>query len=96
MATASNAAATDACGTVVSFRIDAVSSGTLTKDGVAVIAGVTLLSIGETLLWTPAVNAHGVLTACTVTAWDGLLASSNAVGVQVSVAAANNAPLAPA
>ncbi len=78
----------------ISFRIEAVSSGTLTKNSAAVTPGVTLLATGEELLWTPAANANGTLDAFTVKAWDGTSASSTAVQVQVAVEAVNDAPSA--
>jgi len=41
----------------VLFRIGTVSSGSLTKNGVAVTPGSTLLAAGESVVWRPAVNA---------------------------------------
>jgi len=82
----------DGDGDTLSFRVEAVSTGTLTKGGVAVTPGTTLLSTGETLVWTPASNANGTLNAFTVKAHDGALVSSSAIQVQVSVATANDAP----
>jgi len=79
-------------GDALSFRVEAVSSGTLTKGGVAVTPGVTLLGSGETWMWTPAINANGTLTAFTVKVYDGTTASASAVPVSVSVAAVNDAP----
>ncbi|MBI4661148.1 MAG: hypothetical protein HY735_20150, partial [Verrucomicrobia bacterium] len=35
----------------ISFRVEAVSTGTLTKGGSAVTPGTTLLSAGESLVW---------------------------------------------
>ena len=87
---ASNAADVD--GNTLSFRIEALSTGTLTKGGVAVTPGTTLLSTGESLVWTPAQDANGTLAAFTVTAWDGGLASSPAVQVNIVTAAVNDAP----
>ncbi|MEI7855665.1 MAG: DUF4347 domain-containing protein, partial [Planctomycetota bacterium] len=85
----------DAEGDPVSFRIESVDSGTLTKNGVAVVAGTTLLSAGQTLVWTAAAsNANGILSAFTVKAFDGLLASAPAIQVSVNIAAVNNAPVA--
>ncbi|MFO0878188.1 MAG: tandem-95 repeat protein [Gemmataceae bacterium] len=78
----------------VSFRIDAVSSGTLTKDGQAITPGVTLVGPGESLVWTPASNANGTLNAFTVRAHDGDLASLSPVQVKVTVTAVNDAPVA--
>ena len=90
LAAAANEADVD--GSTPSFRIEAVSSGTLTKSGVAVTAGTTTLSSGESLIWTPASNANGNLAAFTVKAYDGALASATAVQVTVTVTAANDAP----
>ena len=82
----------DADGDSVSFRVEAVSTGSLTKDGVAVTAGTTTLASGESLVWTPAADANGTLNAFTVKAYDGTSYSSTAVQVQVSVAAVQDAP----
>src|SRR5206468_3975931 len=75
----------DVDGDTLSFRVEAVSSGTLTKGGVAVTPGVTLLSSGESWVWTPATNANGTLSAFTIKAYDGTAASASAVPVSVSV-----------
>ena len=85
LAAAANEADVD--GSAPSFRVEAVSTGTLTKGGTAVTAGTTLLSSGESLEWTPAAHANGTLNAFTVKAWDGTLASASAVQVQVAVTA---------
>jgi VCBS repeat-containing protein len=82
----------DAQGDRISFRVEAVSSGTLTKGGVAVTAGSTTLADGESLVWTPAANADGILDAFTVTAVDGTPVSGTAVPVRVQVASVNDAP----
>ncbi|BAL00304.1 putative surface layer protein [Oscillibacter valericigenes Sjm18-20] len=76
----------------ISFRIEAVSSGTLTKDSAAVTAGQTTLASGESLVWTPAANANGDLDAFTVKAYDGTDASNTAVQVKVTVTAVNDNP----
>jgi len=89
---AASADAFDAQGDAVSFRIEAVSSGTLTKGGVPVTPGSTTLSAGESLVWTPAANANGTLNAFTVKATDGSLVSSTAVQVRAQVTAVNDAP----
>ncbi|MCF7764496.1 MAG: hypothetical protein K9N62_12560, partial [Verrucomicrobia bacterium] len=83
---------TDADGDFVSFRLEAVSSGILTKGGAAIQPGVTLLSAGESFEWTPDPNAYGILDAFILRAWDGLVVSSAAVQVRVSVAAINDSP----
>ncbi len=82
----------DVDGNAISFRIEAVSSGTLTKSGTAVTAGSTLLSTSESLVWTPASNANGTLAAFTVKAYDGTAASSTAIQVNVLVIPDNDAP----
>jgi autotransporter-associated beta strand protein len=82
----------DADGGTVSFRIEGVSSGTLTKSGSAVTAGSTTLASGESLVWTPAANATGTFAAFTVKAYDGTLTSISPVTVNVQVAAVNDAP----
>ena len=90
LAAAANEADPD--GTTPSFRIEGVSSGSLTKGGAAVTAGSTTLAAGESLVWTPASNATGTLAAFTVKSYDGSLASSTAVTVDVQVSTVNDAP----
>ena len=68
LAAAANEA--DAEGDAISFRVEAVSTGTLQKGGVNVTPGTTLLSSGESFVWTPATNANGTLNAFTVKAYD--------------------------
>ena len=91
LAAAANEADTE--GDALSFRVEAVSTGVLTKNGTAVVAGTTLLGAGESVVWTPAVNANGTLNAFTVKAWDGALASASAIQVKVTVASVNDAPV---
>ncbi|MGE5372490.1 MAG: Ig-like domain-containing protein [Solirubrobacterales bacterium] len=85
--------AADGDGDAISFRVEAVSTGGLTKGGSAVTPGTTTLSDNEKLVWTPAPNANGTLNAFTVKAYDGTAASANAVQVQVAVTAVNDAPV---
>lgn len=82
----------DANGDPISFRIMAVSTGTLTLNGNAITPGVTLFAAGDTLNWLPAPNANGVLPAFTIQAWDGNLASGTDVQVTVNVQPVNDAP----
>jgi VCBS repeat-containing protein len=82
----------DADGDTISFRVEVVSTGSLTKDDTAVTAGTTTIASGESLVWTPAADANGTLNAFTVKAYDGTSYSSTAVQVQVSVAAVADAP----
>jgi VCBS repeat-containing protein len=84
LASAANAA--DAEGSAISFRIEAVTSGTLTKNGVAIIAGSTLFSAGDSLVYTAA-NNGSTINAFTIKAFDGVLASATAVQVTLNVAA---------
>src|SRR5262249_30336885 len=51
------------------FRVEAISSGTLTKAGQIVAPG-SLVNVGDVLEWTPDANANGTLTAFTIKAWD--------------------------
>lgn len=83
----------DAQGDPIAFRVESVTSGTLTKNGAAVVAGATRLASGEQLVWTPAANANGTLGAFKVRAADATLASANEVQVSASVAAVNDAPV---
>lgn len=63
-------------GVPISFKIMGVLSGTLRidhgGDPVAVVRGVTLFGAGDTLTWTPALNATGTLNAFLVAATDGV------------------------
>jgi len=77
----------DVDSTNLQFRIESVSSGTLTLGGVPVTAGSTLLAAGQSLVWRPAPDANGLIEALKVKAWDGQLHSAVAVPVMVSVAA---------
>jgi hypothetical protein len=92
LAAAANEADVDS--SVIHFRVEAVSSGTLQKSGSAVLPGATLLSPGQSLVWTPAAGVYGgAVTAFTVKAYDGTLASANPVPVAVSVANVNAPPV---
>jgi hypothetical protein len=73
-------------GATISFRVEAVASGSLTKAGLPVVPGVTLLSPDESLVWLPAGGANGLQYAFTVRAWDGQQLSAAAVPVPVTVA----------
>jgi alpha-tubulin suppressor-like RCC1 family protein len=79
----------------ISFRIEAVTTGTLQKwSGSvwdAVFPGTKLLS-GEKLQWKGAQDANGALNAFSVKAYDGNVPSASAVQVIIDVAAVNDAP----
>ena len=84
----------DADGDLISFRVESVSSGILTKNGIAVVAGTTILYPTESLVWTPAANVNGTVSAFTVKAYDGSLLSSTAIQVMTNIDAVNDAPVA--
>jgi RHS repeat-associated protein len=79
----------------ISFKLNTISSGTLTKAGAAVTAGTTLIGPGESVEWTPPLNQNGsAMSAFTVAARDPSgLESSPAVQVKVEVDPANTPPL---
>jgi methionine-rich copper-binding protein CopC len=76
----------DAQGDSISFLVTSVQGGTLTKDGTPVLPGVTVLSDGETLVWTPPVQALGMQSAFTVRATDMTATSAQSALVSVLVA----------
>ncbi len=91
LAAAANEA--DAQGGDIAFRLESVTSGTLTKSGQVVQPGLTLLAPQEQWVWTPAANANGTVAAFKVKAVDDTtLASSTDVQVSVAVSAVNDAP----
>jgi hypothetical protein len=99
LATAANDADADPFETL-SFLISSVTNGSLSLNGLPVVAGSSVVHIGETLTWTPPLNANGTIAAFTVRSFDGTalntpqgaLASTTSVQVTVSVAAVNDAP----
>ena len=82
----------DPNGDPLSFRIDSVLGGTLTKNGTPVTAGSTLIAPGESLVWTPPASVNGTRDAFTVTAYDGALSSATSKTVRVAIGAVNDAP----
>jgi alpha-tubulin suppressor-like RCC1 family protein len=76
----------------ISFRIESVLGGTLTKNGIPVSAGSTSVGVGDSLVWTPPNSVSGSLDAFTVVAYDGALYSAATKSVKVSVGAINDAP----
>jgi hypothetical protein len=52
----------------------------------------TLLAQGQELVWRPALNQNGLITAFSVRAYDGSAYSSNYIAGQVAVSAVNDAP----
>jgi VCBS repeat-containing protein len=69
------------CG--VSFRVESLTSGTLSKDGQPLEYGASLISPGESVVWTPPSDAVGQVEAFRIVAWDGTHQSSNSVPVYV-------------
>lgn len=76
--------ATDIDGDTVSFQLEELLSGKLTKDGKTVAPGEIVLSEGEEIVWTPDVEGEGV-EAFSVKAFDGQESSDVAVEVTVEV-----------
>ena len=89
----SSSDAADANGDTIFFRIESILSGTLTRNGTNIVTGSTLLGTNETLVWTAATNANGVLPAFTIVVTDGQTNSTTPVQVNVSVAAVNDRPV---
>jgi hypothetical protein len=75
----------DLDGDAVSFRVENVARGTLTKGGAPVTPGTTTLSDGEEWLWTPPAELSGTVTAFSVVANDGTYDSGDAVAVPVEL-----------
>ncbi len=69
----------------LSFRIESVSTGNLTKNGMAITAGSTLISSNDSVVWTPAGGTTGQVAAFSVVAWDGSLASATPVNVRIQI-----------
>ena len=84
----------DLDGDAISFRVEAVSTGTLEKNSSAVIPGTTTVGSGEEFVWLGDLddNGSGIL-AFTVKVYDGTFVSDNTVQVSVDVSAVNDAPV---
>jgi hypothetical protein len=78
-------------GDVLFFRVEEISSGSLTLNGIAVTAGAAVIGAGQAAVWTPAADANGTLPAFKISAFNGERASVQAQ-VQVAVAAVEDAP----
>jgi Ca2+-binding RTX toxin-like protein len=78
-------------GDVLFFRVEEISSGSLTLNGIAVTAGAAVIGAGQAAVWTPAADANGTLPAFKISAFNGERASVPAQ-VQVAVAAVDDAP----
>lgn len=77
----------DVDGDVISFRIEAVSSGALQKwngsSWDAIVPTSSLLGAGEKLRWTPGSGNIGLQNAFVIRAWDGQFASTAAVQLKI-------------
>jgi hypothetical protein len=82
-----NSNAFDVDNDALGFVIETVSSGTLTVNGNAVVAGTTVVHSGDTLSWTPAAGAKGKIIAFTVRATDGALTTAADIPVAVNTLA---------
>lgn len=91
LANASDAA--DADGDPIYFLIDSLLSGSLTLDGLEVLTGVTKLVSGQVLVWTPAANSFGTVSAFKVRAHDGEDESTTAIDVKVELAGVDDVPV---
>lgn len=76
-------------GAALSFVVSKLTGGTLTKNGVAIVANVTTVGPGEELVWTPTTKMSGIVKAFTIQATDGVQRSLKPVQVSVLV---NQAP----
>jgi len=80
----------DVDGTVSAFRIASIT-GTLGIRALGSVSAATpatvdsLVDATQELVWTPPLNANGVLTACSLRAWDGAANSTTAVAMPVLV-----------
>ncbi|MEO6738881.1 MAG: hypothetical protein ABIP20_01420, partial [Chthoniobacteraceae bacterium] len=77
--------ASDADSASVQLRITSLLAGTLTVNGVAVAPGTTVISVGDTITFTPPANAHGTTPVFTVRAFDGDSFSESAATVRVQI-----------
>lgn len=84
--------ATDPDSDPVKFQIQTVNNGTLKKGGVAVTAGTTTLEAGESLVWHSNIGDADLINAFSVKAFDGNLASSTAVAVNIQTDRSNHTP----
>ncbi|MEA1907331.1 MAG: GEVED domain-containing protein [Euryarchaeota archaeon] len=74
------------------FRIEAVNSGSLTKNGEPVVPGKTMIRYGESVVWTPPAPVNSaeesggadVFDAFTIRAADGATVSDNSATITIS------------
>ncbi|MBW4562861.1 MAG: CHAT domain-containing protein [Mojavia pulchra JT2-VF2] len=75
---------TDANNDITSIQIDTLNTGSLTVNGVAVVPGVTTLSSGDTLVYTPPTDTNGSFNAFTISAND-VVSSSTPIQIGINV-----------
>lgn len=75
----------------VNFLLESVLNGTATLNG-GPISGPVVFTAADTLVWTPGAHLNGTLTAFQVRAWDGALASSSMLPLNVYVEPVNDQP----
>ncbi|MCK4811342.1 MAG: tandem-95 repeat protein, partial [Methanosarcinales archaeon] len=74
------------------FRVEAVNSGSLTKNGEPVVPGKTMIRYGESVVWTPPAPVNSaeesgeadVFDAFTIRAADGATVSDNSATITIS------------
>ncbi|MFN6485382.1 MULTISPECIES: CHAT domain-containing protein [unclassified Nostoc] len=70
---------------ITSIQVDVVNTGNLTVNGLPVIPGVTTISSGDTLVYTPPADTNGSLNAFVISANDGVSSSAPVqIGINVS------------
>ncbi|QHG19441.1 CHAT domain-containing protein [Nostoc sp. ATCC 53789] len=75
----------DANNDITSIQVNAVNTGNLTVNGLPVIPGVTTLSNGDTLVYTPPTDVNGSLNAFVISANDRVSSSAPVqIGINVS------------
>ncbi|WP_392478428.1 CHAT domain-containing protein [Nostoc sp. C110] len=75
----------DANNDITSIQVNVVNTGNLTVNGLPVIPGVTTLSSGDTLVYTPPTDVNGSLNAFVISANDRVSSSAPVqVGINVS------------
>ncbi|MEA5626993.1 CHAT domain-containing protein [Nostoc sp. UHCC 0251] len=89
-----SALVTDANNDITSIRVDAVNTGNLTVNGAPVTPGVTTLSSGDTLTYTPPADTNGSLNAFTISASDGVSSSAlTQIGINITVPVVPDEPV---
>lgn len=65
------------------FRVEGVTTGTLTKNSSPILPGITTFATGETLVWTGAAGTMGDTVGFTIVAHDGTTTSAAPVNVSL-------------